>query len=225
LPALPNVSQVFRVEFIWTIGEDASGLTRLFFHYTGGTPSPADMLTWAADFQGDWANFIEPLCHTDTSVQKTIVTDLTTASSPVGEFTGPDVGTRAGTALPAGAALVMDWTIARRYRGGKPRSYLPFGVAGDLADRQTWAAGFLSSVAGGLAAWRTAVLGRTVSGVSIDHQVNVSYYQGFTPVRNPITGRYRNVPNIRGVPVVDNITAGGANSRVGSQRRRNLIRP
>jgi hypothetical protein len=51
--------------------------------------------------------------------------------------------------------------------------------------------------------------------------VNVSYYNGFTVVTNPTTGRARNVPTLRGTPVVDTVTGIVARVQVGSQRRRN----
>jgi len=53
--------------------------------------------------------------------------------------------------------------------------------------------------------------------------VNVSYYAGNTPVQNPITHRWRNVPNPRGAPVVDPIIGYTPENGIGSQRRRNVI--
>jgi hypothetical protein len=60
-------------------------------------------------------------------------------------------------------------------------------------------------------------------GVSeVTTHVNVSYYQGFTVVTDPITGRARNVPKLRsGGPLVDVISSVTARPIVGTQRRRN----
>ena len=53
--------------------------------------------------------------------------------------------------------------------------------------------------------------------------VNVSFFEGFTPVQNPITLRYRNVPKIRTVPLIDIISTITANPAPCFQRRRGLI--
>ncbi len=54
-------------------------------------------------------------------------------------------------------------------------------------------------------------------------QVNVSYYEGFKVVTDPLTGRSRNVSQLRPEgPAVDRITSFSINPKLGSQRRRNL---
>ncbi|MGO9750265.1 MAG: hypothetical protein ACLP8S_05560 [Solirubrobacteraceae bacterium] len=54
-------------------------------------------------------------------------------------------------------------------------------------------------------------------------QVNVSYYEGFQVVTDPLTGRSRNVSQLRSEgPVVDRITGFSINPKLGSQRGRNL---
>jgi hypothetical protein len=56
------------------------------------------------------------------------------------------------------------------------------------------------------------------------HQlVSVSYYEGFTSVTNPITGRTKDVSKLRtGGPVVDVVSAIIVANGPKSQRRRNL---
>jgi hypothetical protein len=51
--------------------------------------------------------------------------------------------------------------------------------------------------------------------------VNVSYYEGFTVVIDPITGRARNVPKLRSSgPLVDGVVGIVINPELGTQRRR-----
>lgn len=67
------------------------------------------------------------------------------------------------------------------------------------------------------------MLTHTPSTLRLINQVNVSYYEGFEVVTDPVTGRSRNVPQLRpGGPVVDKITGFSINPKLGSQRLRNL---
>jgi hypothetical protein len=117
--------------------------------------------------------------------------------------------------------MLVNYVIGRRYRGGKPRSYFPWGSSQEIFTRQSWNPTFVTNVDSGLAAYFSAVIGTTVGGTTLTEHVNVSYYSGFTVVTNPVTHRARNVPTVRAVPVVDNILSFAASSRPASQRRRN----
>lgn len=222
MPALPAVPSHFRVEFLWNVGSDANAITRLFFRYTSGPPTPAQCATWAADFQGDWANFFEPLAHPDVNVYETIVTDIASSTGAQGTFSGINTGTRSGSFLGRATCGLVNMGVARRYRGGKPRMYLPIGTSSDLDANGNWNSSFLSACATQLTAWEAAVLARSVGGMTIDQQSNVSYYHGFTVVTNPSTGRARNVPTPRSSAVVDKINTWTTNVKPGTQRRRNL---
>lgn len=223
MPSPPVAPNVLRVRFGFTVGEDVNALSALHFKWSGTAPTAAACAAIASDMQGDFATFAEPLMDESTKLTSTIVQDLTSSTGAEGEFTGTDAGTRSGDELPAEAAALWNHRISRRYRGGKPRSYWPFGVESDLEDRQTWASAFVSAVETGWGTFLTNVAGRpSHDGVVVGALCSLSIYEGFTVVTNPITGRARNVPTYRSSAIIDPIVSGSLNIRVGSQRRRQL---
>jgi hypothetical protein len=218
------VPDVIRFEVDFTVGTDAAALVRLFWAYSGGIPTPGDMLTFAGQLSSALAGPGVALFHTDTQVTEIRTVDLSTATGNTGTDSSVLVGTRAGEALGADVCALMNFTLGRRYRGGKPRMYLPYGVAGDLQTRQTWTSGALGEwTAGYLDTFGT--LGGFASGaVTLGGQVNVSYYGPPNRIITGSTGRVRTVSTVRAAPLVDPIVTYAANTHLGSQRRRNLIR-
>lgn len=224
MPPLPSVPDVLRINVDWTLGLDLNAQVRLHASYTGTAPNDAACTTIASDLltqaNTDWL----PLQSTAVSLDSFTVTDLSSPTGGTGVFTFSNPGTRSGSQLPADAAVLWNLHIARRYRGGKPRGYFPFGVGGDLTNPQEWSSAAVTAFETGLQNWLTYLSSLTVSGTSITGLVNVSYYHLFTVVTNPTTGRARNVPTLRSSPLVDPVTANGVNAHVASQRRRTLIR-
>jgi hypothetical protein len=117
--------------------------------------------------------------------------------------------------------VLVNYVIGRRYRGGKPRSYFPWGTVADLQGRQNWTAGFLTNVNTNLATAFAAMIGANAGSTVVTAHVNVSYYLGSKVVIDPITGRAHNVSIARDVPVVDTIDSFKTSPTVASQRRRN----
>jgi uncharacterized MAPEG superfamily protein len=220
MPALPSVSDVLKVQLLWTDGADSDVYNVMYFRYSGGAPSGADAATLA---QAIWnaGGFFDTVMSTDTSLTGVIVTDLSSPSSAQGEYTGNLVGTRTGGHLSGGTAVVVGYQIARRYRGGKPRNYFPFLTSADLQTRQLWATAAIGNVRDQFSSFIGAVLGATGGSTTITAHVNVSYYQGSRVVTSPTTGRARNVPILRAAPQVDTINSFLVRPIPGSQRRRN----
>jgi hypothetical protein len=147
--------------------------------------------------------------------------DLTSPTGAVDTIAPTIVGTRAGGILPAEVAFVLSYEIARRYRGGHPRGYWPFGSDTDLFNPRVWQGTFPGVVvtAMNLFFGDVATAG-AVFGTTYTH-VNVSYYNGFLVVINPLTGRARNVSQLRGGgPLVDGVTSIVGRTTPGAQRRR-----
>lgn len=223
MPALPSVPNVIRVDLFSQVSEDVHALDRFFLSYTSGPSTPTGMTAFAASVVTAWGTHLAPLaCSTTVQLLEVIATDLSSPSGAVGIDTSTVVGTRSGTPLEATTCAVVKFDVARRYRGGHPRNYQPFGVEADLAGQQNWASAFISSVETGWTAFATEVIGAGASPATLVNQVNVSYYEGFTVITNPITHRARNVPTVRATPVVDNVTGISMNPRPGTQRRRAL---
>jgi hypothetical protein len=218
MPPLPAVPNVLKASLDWSISSDVSARTGLFFSYSGTEPNNAACTALAGDIyaafavnNGDW--------DVDTSLIGCEVIDLSSTTGGVGLHSGSVPGSL--TQPISGASSVLaNYLIARRYRGGRPRSYWPFGDASVVGNRQTWEATFITGVTTHLTAAFGAVIGATSGGTTITNHVNVSYYDGFTVVTSPTTGRARNVPKLRSVPLVDAIVGFNVATRIANQRRR-----
>jgi hypothetical protein len=222
VPALPPVPGVVRIDFTQHAAQDLDIITRIYMAYTGTAPTDAQLDTFAglcdSHWNGDLAAFANPV----VSLVGVEVIDLSTPTSAIGADSTVRLGTRAGAPNAGGVALLVNHKIARRYRGGKPRSYWPFLNASDLTDEQTWDAATLASFDAAYASFITSIKGSVWVGGTLTGQVNVSYYEGFASVQNPVTMRWRNIATPRALPLVDAIVTSSANTKPGSQRRRNL---
>lgn len=222
MPALPPVPKVLRIVNETTDGNDLRAISRVYFQYTGAAPTAAQLNILAGAADTAWTGNMAPIYLAGNTHLGHVIEDLTSATSAVGSSTAATAGTRAGSAMAAGTALVVSFAISRRYRGGHPRMYLAAGGSGDLSTRQTWGGAFLAAANAAAQGYLDAIAAAVWAGGGVLGQVNVSYYQGFTPFRYP-SGRYRNIPNLRvGGPIVDAVNSVSASPKVGSQRRRNL---
>jgi hypothetical protein len=220
MPALPLVPGVIRTQLLWNDGSDMDVTTTLFFRYTGTAPTASEANTIAAALTSAMAPNNGSWCD-DTVLTGATVTDLSSNTGGEGLNTVSIAGTDSNPPLSGGTCFLVNFQIARRYRGGKPRNYLPWGSTLHATGRQGWDAG---SVAGWTTVYRGAiaeVVGTSAGACTVGDHCNVSYYEGSRVVTSPTTGRARNVPILRSSPVVDNITAVVGSTRFASQRRRN----
>lgn len=222
MPPLPVVAKTVKVACVGTVGGDVDIVSRFYIAYTGTAPAPSDLNTFCTAVASSWSSHLAALHNTQFTLTKVTAEDLSSATSASGLWSGSDAGTRSGSVLPTGVAMVISYEIARRYRGGHPRGYWPMGNQADVGGAQNWSSSFITAVTSGWAAFVSAVLGDGWTGAGTLSHVNVSYYEGFTVVTNPITGRARNVPTPRSSSVIDAVAAYRYNTRFGSQRRRNL---
>jgi len=224
MPPLPDVFEVFRIQLIQDAGNDTKVGSRFYMGVTGSSsPSPAQLATFSAAVEAAWATHIAPLVYVEQALTSVITTDLDSGGNE-GEWTGTTAGTRSGAALPIGVATLINFAIARRYRGGKPRMYMLAGVDGDLTNASEWTATYVAAVVAGWNAFITAISGVTVGPRTTTDQVSVSYYSGFTAIENTRTGRWRNAPNVRtGSIPVDAVTGVSVPRAFSSQRRRNRV--
>lgn len=226
MPALPNVPGVLRITLVQDLGEDTDVINRLFQSYTGGPPSAQALDHLASVIATAWGTLIAPDSTPDLALTGVNIEDLTSpTAASIEHSVSPQIpGTNGGGKTGAGTAFCISNLIARRYRGGHPRTYLAGKPASALLDEQTWLA---ASVNSWVSDWSTFVAGMagTYSGIGATYTVvgpvSVSYFAGFTNVLYP-SGRYHAVPNRRGTPIVDSIFGFRGNHKVASQRRRNL---
>lgn len=215
LPDTPTL----RVRFIWNEGAEGEGGVRLYFSYTGSAPSGANCNTLASDFETAWASHIAPLLGSNCVLNEVDVLDIATHTGASGTWNGSDAGGNSGPFLPWNCAMNVEWNIARRYRGGKPRMYLPPLVASGLADQRSWSSSAITSVNDGVDAFISECVGFDVGSVGTLGHISLSYYQSFHNVTNT-SGRTRAVPLYRTTALSDPIIGHSAKVVVGSQRRR-----
>lgn len=222
MPALPDVSHVLKARLHWSDGGDPSVYNTLYFAYTGSEPDGSDCSNFATGICNAFGAMIAQW-DDSTYLVGCEVTDLTGPTAGQGAATASFQGSGSGDLLAGGTALLVNYTIARRYRGGKPRNYFPWGTSATLNGKQSWTPDFVADVASELATAFSTILGLEYGGATISDHVNVSYYDGFT-VSDPGGGkRARNIPTLRETPVVDTITGRVVSQTPASQRRRNRV--
>lgn len=223
MPALPPVAGVLRVQINFALPSDPTALSRIFIKYTGTAPTPAQAAAFAVAVGAAWNTNMSSLMNSGFTQSGVAVEDLSSATGAIGSDSTGHVGTRAGNSLPGSTCLMVQFLIARRYRGGKPKIFLPLGMSQDIGTGFVWSNAFLSAVQTGWNAFIAAVVAAGWTGAGTLSQVNVSYFSGFTVVTNPITHRARNVPTLRGTPTVDPVLSPAFEVGIASQRRRNSV--
>jgi hypothetical protein len=224
MPPLPSPGSVLRVEF--ETGGDASqpAGSRFYLQYSSGPPDTADLNTLASAVSAAWGTHIAPRVANTEKLESVTITDLSSDTGAVGTWEGTVDGTNSGAPLIASAAALVNHVIARRYRGGRPRTYVRAGTATDLENENTWSSTFLGEMLTAWQAWIAEILATTGIGITSLQIVNVGYYEGFLAHEYP-SGRYKNIAQLRkvdGVPTpnVDPVTSSTVATKIGSQRRR-----
>jgi hypothetical protein len=223
MPALPPVPATLRIDTEFAVGTDALVIARSFWAYSGSAPNSTTCLALATTIHGYGAAEFPPVMDSNVALNATRVTDLASPSGGDATYTAFHAGTRGSSLLPGGTTFLVNYKLGRKYRGGKPRNYFPFGTAADLTSPQAWSGSLVSAVQSAVGTWAATVAATASGGTTITQQVNVSYYSGFTPFTTP-SGRVKNISTLRpGGPLVNPITAIVANGVPSSQRRRNRV--
>lgn len=222
MPALPVVDGVIRSILGQSLDEDSNIINRLYWSYTGST-SATTLNAFALDIATCWTAQIEGFMGVNHALRSIECVDLSSDAAPVGAWAGDNAGGAGVNSVPAAITMVVKHLIQRRYRGGKPKTFLS-GVNGNWShDAQSWGADDVASAESSWGVFITDTIAGAPDSLGAVNLVNVSYYQGFTSVENPITGRWRTIPSLRAVPVVDPIVAHVIDAKFGSQRRRSLL--
>jgi hypothetical protein len=192
------------------------------FGYTGGPATTANLVSLAGSARAQYSSHFAALVATGNAMNLTIASDLSQPSLPVGQDTTSVNGSHASSAAPASCAVLIHFNPDRKYRGSKPKAWLPFGTDADLQDAVNWSSSFITSVNSAWAAYATAIAALTAGTVSMSTQVGVSYFGPPTRV-NTGPGRNKTESTPRTTPLVMQITSVGARQMFGSQRRRLLV--
>jgi hypothetical protein len=221
MPPLPSPGKVVRIEYFLDIGTDTFGKCRRYFGYTGTVPTVTDMLTLAGSVRVSFTNHLAGLLFTGSSLLETKCTDLSSSSGAVGIDPTAVAGTRAGTKPTGATCTLVSYETARRFRGGHPRTYWPFGVEDDLLDEQHWSAAYVAVAQTAVNNDNADIIAAVWAGGASLGPVNVSFYEGFTNVSGP-TGRMRARSNVRLAPVVDPVSSLIVRTGIAAQRKRLL---
>lgn len=219
--ALPLVPGVVKTTLTWKVGSDTSAQNVLHFRYTGGATG-ADLAAGATTIAAGLAGLaaLAAVMGTHVTLESITLTDLASMAEPHGEADIGLVGTETGEPLPSGSAVLMNFLIARRYRGGKPRAYLPFGTALDLNASNKFISASLTNFLDAYGNLNTTITDDS-GPVGITNQCNVGYFSGYTLGPAQPGGFRKKIPTPLGAPHNDLITGFVPSQNVGSQRRRN----
>lgn len=202
--ARPPVPNTALMRLTYTMG-DKIAENILHWVYTPAGNAPLSFIEALATNGDAAAGTFEAMMDTTTQYQSCTVTDLNSDIGFTVEGGTPVTGTREGSTLPANVALLASYTLGRRYRGGHPRTYLPWFTSSDIETPQTWVAASLAEASPVWGAALASIASTAAGGYSVLHQAQVSYVTGLLP---------------RVVPVTDQIFYSVLDTNIASQRRR-----
>jgi hypothetical protein len=217
---LPVVASTLRVACIHVDDNDLNLISRFFITYTGSAPSTGQLDTFCTAVGTAWGSDLKSLTGTAVELTTVEAVDLTSSTSASGVASPAIAGTRSGNAIPADNCALTSYEINRRYRGGHPRGYWPFGIQTDLLNTQEWSSTFTGLVLTGIENFFSGIIASGWSGAGTLTHTNASLFEGFSVEISPSTGRARNVPTKRATAVVDPVLSYVVRARIASQRRR-----
>jgi hypothetical protein len=215
LPASPCVR--VRLGYTTNMGTDAG--SRFFLSYSGSAPTGANCLTLGADVAGAWGTHLAPFVYAGTTLTEVDVLDIATDTGLSGTTVSSEAGEMSSAILPNNVATNIEYDILQRYRGGKPRMFLPAPDATALVSGDKYTPTFLADVQAGFVAFMNEIQGLTIGSMGTLQHVALSYYHLFQNVVNS-SGRMRAAPKYRDTALVYPVTGYSAKAVVGSQRRR-----
>lgn len=206
MPPLPVVPNVVKLVVGGTY-HDAKWLNIYHVLWSGTAPTASALTAWIGYLSSNAGPLYADEMSVDNELTSWEATDLTTDTGATATVPDSIFGVRTGDFMPAGVAMVASLEISRRYRGGHPRKYLPWGTAGTMASGSTkdWDSGFISDCQTKFTDFLSQLIGGTYGGCNFVDNVSVSY----------VTGGARRV-----TAVVDPIISSIIRQRICSQRRR-----
>lgn len=217
-PPLPDTPCV-RCRLIYTQTDSFDAGSRFYLSYSGSAPSGANCATLASDIASAWNTDLAGQFTPNWVLTEIDVLDIASDHGFSGQWTGSHAGTNAGPALTAQNAVNVEFGIARRYRGGKPRMFFPSASKDETVDPGHWESLFVGSMNTAVANWFTAIEALSIGSMGTLQHVNLSYYQGYTNVEIP-GRRATSIPTYRSVAKSDPVTSYITKPLIGSQRRR-----
>lgn len=219
MPPLPNVPGVARLRLTWSSPPNSNIQTHMYMNFTGAM-SATDAATWSGTLFNAIGNAWKTHMSSFVHLRELELTDLTSATGVQVVHAGDIAGLVVDGVVSNATCVVTEWEIARRYRGGKARTYWPGGTESATIDTESWDPTFVTNWTGDFDALILALDAAGPGAIGLAFMVAVSYFQGFTVnLRPPLRPQVRAALRVGG-PVVDTITAAEVRSKFGTQRRR-----
>jgi hypothetical protein len=201
---LPVAENVLKYEVLGTY--DGTNWANIFHANFVGSDNVSDLHALLVQLDTFYDTEFMPLQKNSSSHLSSVLTDLTSDTSPRVTSTPAVVGSITGPGLAANAAVGLSWPILRRYRGGHPRTYLP-GVGQDvLVNAHQLQPASITAYQAAAEAFLTDVNAADSGTITQCNLGSLSYHVGGA---------------VRTVPVFDKFVGGAiVHSRLDTQRRR-----
>lgn len=220
-PPLPDVPCV-RVGLDYSDSISKFG-SRFYLSYTGGALSGADCTALAGTVSSAWSTTVATQVSSSFQLVEVDVLDIATRDGLSGQDETPHAGTNTtGGPCPVQCAINVEFGIARRYRGGKPRIYFPPAPVSAMADPSHWQEGLVTSMNGEIADFFAAIIAGAPAAGSPWKHVSLSFYKGSAGVIYDAGGEGRTDETYRPTANHDDITGYSTKAVIGSQRRRRV---
>lgn len=204
MPPLPDAARVIKIEWIGTVSTTAF-TCRLHALYTGGPPSDSALVDLDTAQGATLDRPFNHECGANMELTSRTYTDLTSPTAAFASVPKAVGGTTGGTPYPANVAAVINFKIARRYRGGHPRMYMPGMSSGSALSESQWTSSFVTNLQNDWLAVIAGLNGYSSPTIASLTCVNLSYFSGGA---------------LRSSPITDPILTASAQQRICTQRRR-----
>jgi len=221
MPApLPTPTGVAKFTFKQSTDSGTFGWS-FMMKYTGGPPSTADLTTLATEVQAAWAGHLASLFCASWVLTSTIAGDLANPGTVLGATSTSTAGTRPGSAVIDQGAACLVFRPNHKYRGARPKCFMPAGADTDLLNGSQWDTAFVTEVETKWAAFIAACTGQVAGTTTLAQQQSVSYIEPpYTNVPVGGSGRVRREGTLRNPPAVYDVLSVFLQQKLGSQRRR-----
>jgi hypothetical protein len=214
MAALPPVPKVLQVRLSGSYGT-AEWMNGFYLQYAGGPPTQADLDTFAAVIDSDWASTVATRLSINTQIKLVELVDLDNIDGLSAAQASTTGGSISGTAAPANVAACVSFKQSRRYRGGHPRNYVVGIPQVHMASETKLADAAATALAGQYLAFRALLHAHSYTSLGALKWVAVSRYLGST-----YDEKHHRIPTPRPTPLIRDVSSFVCNTRLDSQRRR-----
>ncbi|MBA0086836.1 MAG: hypothetical protein HRJ53_17785, partial [Acidobacteria bacterium Pan2503] len=142
---LPVVPGVIKVSLGWLNGGVQWG-SNIHFHYSSAPPDDATCAQCAGLVALEFGAAVMPNLSNDCAFNHVEVMDLSSKSGGVAINSPSTIGGHTEPTISDSACFMLNHKIKQRYRGGKPRTYLPGVVTIQCTDGKTLTSAAINAI-------------------------------------------------------------------------------